>query len=408
MNNKNINEEIEILDGLDDFFATNNNKEDKAKEVEIFEPIKEDVKKEKIDVKEDEPIFSFDDELFKPSEEEVLNVLDEPVVDMEKIKDEEKKEVPFTNFVPDNINMDVKTNETLMKEDVKEEKKEPERYEIPSMDEIFYMDFDKFEQKEEKNESKPEINNVGSVEIKTPTIEPFDQEISIDNQVNEVPSFDQEEDLDKTNFYLDEILEPVSLEEPKEEITVQPKEEVKIEQSAEPDVDPFAIDNSIFDSVNLEPVEPVNNDELEKTNFDINYTLSDQNDNKELENTIDNAFAFDGEDTFNQNLGTNNNDLGETVIIEPVDLKPVEKVEEVVPKEEVKENTNVESNAGLQVVEEKKVVENNATEIQTEVKKEDKVKTKKDGRFFVLILLIVMLLLSFVILLPTIIEKFAI
>ena len=319
MNNKNINEEIEILDGLDDFFATNNNKEDKAKEVEIFEPIKEDVKKEKIDVKEDEPIFSFDDELFKPSEEEVLNVLDEPVVDMEKIKDEEKKEVPFTNFVPDNINMDVKTNETLMKEDVKEEKKEPERYEIPSMDEIFYMDFDKFEQKEEKNESKPEINNVGSVEIKTPTIEPFDQEISIDNQVNEVPSFDQEEDLDKTNFYLDEILEPVSLEEPKEEITVQPKEEVKIEQSVEPDVDPFAIDNSIFDSVNLEPVEPVNNDELEKTNFDINYTLSDQNDNKELENTIDNAFAFDGEDTFNQNLGTNNNDLGETVIIEPVD-----------------------------------------------------------------------------------------
>lgn len=408
MNNKNINEEIEILDGLDDFFATNNNKEDKAKEVEIFEPIKEDVKKEKIDVKEDEPIFSFDDELFKPSEEEVLNVLDEPVVDMEKIKDEEKKEVPFTNFVPDNINMDVKTNETLMKEDVKEEKKEPERYEIPSMDEIFYMDFDKFEQKEEKNESKPEINNVGSVEIKTPTIEPFDQEISIDNQVNEVPSFDQEEDLDKTNFYLDEILEPVSLEEPKEEITVQPKEEVKIEQSVEPDVDPFAIDNSIFDSVNLEPVESVNNDELEKTNFDINYTLSDQNDNKELENTIDNAFAFDGEDTFNQNLGTNNNDLGETVIIEPVDLKPVEKVEEVVPKEEVKENTNVESNAGLQVVEEKKVVENNATEIQTEVKKEDKVKTKKDGRFFVLILLIVMLLLSFVILLPTIIEKFAI
>ena len=408
MNNKNINEEIEILDGLDDFFATNNNKEDKAKEVEIFEPIKEDVKKEKIDVKEDEPIFSFDDELFKPSEEEVLNVLDEPVVDMEKIKDEEKKEVPFTNFVPDNINMDVKTNETLMKEDVKEEKKEPERYEIPSMDEIFYMDFDKFEQKEEKNESKPEINNVGSVEIKTPTIEPFDQEISIDNQVNEVPSFDQEEDLDKTNFYLDEILEPVSLEEPKEEITVQPKEEVKIEQSVEPDVDPFAIDNSIFDSVNLEPVEPVNNDELEKTNFDINYTLSDQNDNKELENTIDNAFAFDGEDTFNQNLGTNNNDLGETVIIEPVDLKPVEKVEEVVPKEEVKENTNVESNAGLQVVEEKKVVENNVTEIQTEVKKEDKVKTKKDGRFFVLILLIVMLLLSFVILLPTIIEKFAI
>ncbi len=408
MNNKNINEEIEILDGLDDFFATNNNKEDKAKEVEIFEPIKEDVKKEKIDVKEDEPIFSFDDELFKPSEEEVLNVLDEPVVDMEKIKDEEKKEVPFTNFVPDNINMDVKTNETLMKEDVKEEKKEPERYEIPSMDEIFYMDFDKFEQKEEKNESKPEINNVGSVEIKTPTIEPFDQEISIDNQVNEVPSFDQEEDLDKTNFYLDEILEPVSLEEPKEEITVQPKEEVKIEQSVEPDIDPFAIDNSIFDSVNLEPVESVNNDELEKTNFDINYTLSDQNDNKELENTIDNAFAFDGEDTFNQNLGTNNNDLGETVIIEPVDLKPVEKVEEVVPKEEVKENTNVESNAGLQVVEEKKVVENNATEIQTEVKKEDKVKTKKDGRFFVLILLIVMLLLSFVILLPTIIEKFAI
>lgn len=408
MNNKNINEEIEILDGLDDFFATNNNKEDKAKEVEIFEPIKEDVKKEKIDVKEDEPIFSFDDELFKPSEEEVLNVLDEPVVDMEKIKDEEKKEVPFTNFVPDNINMDVKTNETLMKEDIKEEKKEPERYEIPSMDEIFYMDFDKFEQKEEKNESKPEINNVGSVEIKTPTIEPFDQEISIDNQVNEVPSFDQEEDLDKTNFYLDEILEPVSLEEPKEEITVQPKEEVKIEQSVEPDVDPFAIDNSIFDSVNLEPVESVNNDELEKTNFDINYTLSDQNDNKELENTIDNAFAFDGEDTFNQNLGTNNNDLGETVIIEPVDLKPVEKVEEVVPKEEVKENTNVGSNAGLQVVEEKKVVENNATEIQTEVKKEDKVKTKKDGRFFVLILLIVMLLLSFVILLPTIIEKFAI
>ena len=149
-------------------------------------------------------------------------------------------------------------------------------------------------------------------------------------------------------------------------------------------------------------MEPVNNDELEKTNFDINYTLSDQNDNKELENTINNAFAFDGEDTFNQNLGTNNNDLGETVIIEPVDLKPVEKVEEV------KENTNVESNAGLQVVEEKKVVENNATEIQTEVKKEDKVKTKKDGRFFVLILLIVMLLLSFVILLPTIIEKFAI
>ena len=67
MNNKNINEEIEILDGLDDFFATNNNKEDKAKEVEIFEPIKEDVKKEKIDVKEDEPIFSFDDELFKSS-----------------------------------------------------------------------------------------------------------------------------------------------------------------------------------------------------------------------------------------------------------------------------------------------------------------------------------------------------
>ena len=408
MNNKNINEEIEILDGLDDFFATNNNKEDKAKEVEIFEPIKEDVKKEKIDVKEDEPIFSFDDELFKPSEEEVLNVLDEPVVDMEKIKDEEKKEVPFTNFVPDNINMDVKTNETLMKEDVKEEKKELERFEIPSMDEIFYMDFDKFEQKEEKNESKPEINNVGSVEIKTPTIEPFDQEISIDNQVNEVPSFDQEEDLDKTNFYLDEILEPVSLEEPKEEITVQPKEEVKIEQSVEPDVDPFAIDNSIFDNVNLEPVESVNNDELEKTNFDINYTLSDQNDNKELENTIDNAFAFDGEDTFNQDLGTNNNDLGETVIIEPVDLKPVGKVEEVVPKEEVKENTNVESNAGLQVVEEKKVVENNATEIQTEVKKEDKVKTKKDGRFFVLILLIVMLLLSFVILLPTIIEKFAI
>ena len=48
MNNKNINEEIEILDGLDDFFSTNNNKEDKAKEVEIFEPIKEDVKKANI------------------------------------------------------------------------------------------------------------------------------------------------------------------------------------------------------------------------------------------------------------------------------------------------------------------------------------------------------------------------
>lgn len=406
MNNKNINEEIEILDGLDEFFAPNNTDNMQIKNNQKNESKTEEVKDEKIEIKDEQPIFSFDEELFKPSEEEVLNVLEEPVVDMEKIKEEKTVEVPFSTFVPDSINMEVKENESLMKNDLKVEKEEPVVNQIPSMDEIFYMDFDKFEQHEEKNEPKPEVKKDDIVEIKDNSIEPFDSEESIAEQVTEIPSFDQEEDLEKTDFYLDEILKPVSLEEPKEETNVAPKEEVKneeikIESNIDKDEDPFSIDTSLFDNVNLEPVEPVYNEELEKTNFDINYTLSDQNTNNELDNTIDSAFTFDVEDNLNQSTELNNDALGETVIIEPVDLKPVEKTEEVAKVENVQNISNTENNNDLKsneenVVEENKVVENTG------------VVNKKDGRFFVLILLIVMLLLSFVILLPTIIEKFAI
>lgn len=384
MDEKKYNDEIEILDGLDDVFSMPENIE-----TTVEEP-------------KEEQSFTFDDELFQPVEEEVLNVLEEPVVDMNKI--EESKPVtdatPFTDFTPDSIEIKNEESSSLMKEPTINVNEEPQKNEIPSMDEIFYMDFDEFEKKEEANNNvinNTEINNIDLVNeeikeepvIEQPVVEtsineePVVNEISIENNEqinNDLNSNANEVDLDKTNFYLDEVLKPVSLEENKQE-------------SSE-----VFTNNQNFDfNVDLEPVK-TEDDSLDKTNFDINYNFADQVDVNNVDNSIDNAFTFENDDIPSNNTtdNVNNNDLGETVIIEPVDLKPVEKVEE-----EKKEEPKPEVPAK---VEEEKKVEETKT-VSTDSKNKEK---KKDGRFFVLILLIVMLLLSFVILLPTIIEKFAI
>lgn len=377
MNEKKYNDEIEILDGLDDFFGMPKNNETK-----------------------EEPSFTFNEELSKPSEEEVLNVLEEPVVDMSKIENENKvnNDTPFTSFVPDNIEMLNQEEPSLMKDSSSTVTETTEKEEIPSMDEIFYMDFDNFGKKDETSDddlqkvdnANDSLNNekIESV-VNQPIIEQNIKEEPIFNEVssnnveqsnNNLSSVPNEvEDLDKTNFYLDDILEPISLEENKQE-----------------DNKSIVNDNIFNSNINLEPLKTETND-LDKTNFDINYTFADQVETNNVDNSIDNAFNFEVEsDLVNNNSNnSNSNNLGKTVIIEPVDLKPVEKDE--VRQEEVKseEPVKVEDDKKF---EETKINSNNQSEMIN----------KKDGRFFVLILLIVMLLLSFVILLPTIIEKFAI
>lgn len=377
MNEKKYNDEIEILDGLDDFFGMPKNNETK-----------------------EEPSFTFNEELSKPSEEEVLNVLEEPVVDMSKIENENKvnNDTPFTSFVPDNIEMLNQEEPSLMKDSSSTVTETTEKEEIPSMDEIFYMDFDNFGKKDETSaddlqkidNANDSLNNekIESV-VNQPIIEQNIKEEPIFNEVssnnveqsnNNLSSVPNEvEDLDKTNFYLDDILEPISLEENKHE-----------------DNKSIVNDNIFNSNINLEPLKTETND-LDKTNFDINYTFADQVETNNVDNSIDNAFNFEVEsDLVNNNSNnSNSNNLGKTVIIEPVDLKPVEKDE--VRQEEVKseEPVKVEDDKKF---EETKINSNNQSEMIN----------KKDGRFFVLILLIVMLLLSFVILLPTIIEKFAI
>lgn len=353
MDEKKYNDEIEILDGLDDLFTTPKEEKEEIKTDNIFEPT-----------------FTFDDELLNSSKDEVFDVLNEPIVDMNKIKEESKviKENPFSTFTPDRITIN-EQSQVVKEPEVKEPVVESIKSQEPTMDEIFYMNFDEETPKVEENVVE-EQNNTNIFDIETSVNEvPVDNVSTVNDSFDdksdsfsvEQPVEEQEVDLEKTNFHLDEVLKPIDLTA---QINV---EEIKAKSNS-----------SLFDeNIKLEPVE-------EKNNFDINYNFAEQNDTKDTTN-LDEAFKFEANETKENNF--DGNKLGETVIIEPVELKPVEKNDNNTDKKE-----------------EPKQEETKALEVVETTKKEPK---KKDGRMLAFILLVVLLLISIIALFPAIIEKFA-
>lgn len=409
MNDPKYNDEIEVLDGLDDILEEEQPKEEI---VETFE-----LNKDKVEVQP------------TPEPEEVLSVLDEQPSNPNIEKQEES---PFTTFVPDSLgDFYTNENETLMQEQPapQEEVKTPTVTETPKMEEIFHFDFDEpTEAKQETADPEPVLPEVKPVEVET-IVEPIEEVQPLIPEVEEkeepvIPLMPVEEvepgvveektpetvESDPVLASFDSVLEPIDIVDSKE-----PEKTEEMNSVTEPEI--------AEEEPKLEEKELSKTDsDLEKTDYNINYDFSDVFANggessSFQQPTIDDAFQFEpsltaltpepseSEASFSDTT-VKEDDLGKTVIIEPVEPKPI--VEEtpqsgsqdkVETKQEVdrkqEEVTPVEGDIKV----EKKEKE--------EKKKSKKEKKKMDGRMIVFIILIVLLLLAFVILLPTILENIA-
>ena len=359
MNDSRYNDEIEVLDGLDDILEEEQPKEEIVEVQPTSEP------------------------------EEVLSVLDEQPSDSNTEKPEES---PITRCVPDSLgDFSTTENESLMKEKTEPEVETPTVTETPKMEEIFHFDFEEpaAAQQETKDPEPilPEVEPVMESEVKP--MEEVEEVMPVEEKEVEMP---KEEDPVLASF--DSVLEPIDIVDTKEPEKEEEKpslvvEEPKLEVSEE-------------------------NTDLEKTDYNINYDFSDvfANNTENSTNqqpTIDDAFQFEPSLTALTPEPTNSEvpfpdttakeeDLGKTVIIEPVEPKPIS--EEPV-ESEVKEEIEPKNEPVINK-------EEKNSEVKEEKKKAKKEKKKMDGRMIVFVVLIILLLLAFVILLPTILENFAI
>lgn len=406
MNDPKYNDEIEVLDGLDDILEEEQPKEEK---IETFE-----LNKDKVEVQP------------TPESEEVLSVLDEQPSNPNIEKQEES---PFTTFVPDSLgDFYTNENESLMQEQPapQEEVKTPIATETPKMEEIFHFDFEEpVEAKQETADPEPVLPEVES--IVEPEVKPIEEVQPIMPQVEEkeepvIPVMPVEEvepavveektpetvEPDPVLASFDSVLEPIDIVDSKE-----PEKTEEMNSVTEPE---------IAEEPKLEEKELSKTDsDLEKTDYNINYDFSDVFANVEESSasqqpTIDDAFQFEPSLTaltpepsegvpFKEEL-QREDDLGKTVIIEPVEPKPI-----------VEETTQSGSQDKVETKQEVDQKQEEVTPVEGDIKvekkeKEEKKKTKKekkkmDGRMIVFIVLIILLLLAFVILLPTILENFA-
>lgn len=409
MNDPKYNDEIEVLDGLDDILEEEQPKEEI---VETFE-----LNKDKVEVQP------------TPEPEEVLSVLDEQPSNPNIEKQEES---PFTTFVPDSLgDFYTNENETLMQEQPapQEEVKTPTVTETPKMEEIFHFDFDEpTEAKQETADPEPVLPEVEPVEVET-IVEPIEEVQPLIPEVEEkeepvIPVMPVEEvepavveektpetvESDPVLASFDSVLEPIDIVDSKE-----PEKTEEMNSVTEPEI--------AEEEPKLEEKELSKTDsDLEKTDYNINYDFSDVFANggessSFQQPTIDDAFQFEpsltaltpepseSEASFSDTT-VKEDDLGKTVIIEPVEPKPI--VEEtpqsgsqdkVETKQEVDQKQEEVTPVEGDIKVEKKEKE--------EKKKSKKEKKKMDGRMIVFIVLIVLLLLAFVILLPTILENIA-
>ncbi len=394
MNDPKYNDEIEVLDGLDDILEEEQPKEEK---IETFESV------------EVQPTPD-------PEPEEVLSVLDEQP---SNLNTEKKEESPFTTFVPDSLgDFYINENESLMQEQPapQEEVETPTVTETPQMEEIFHFDFEEpAEAKQETADPEPVLPEVET--IVEPEVKPIEEEPPVMPQVEEteepvIPVMPVEEvepavveektpetvEPDPVLASFDSVLEPIDIVDSKEPEKTEEEPKIEEKELSKPDSD------------------------LEKTDYNINYNFADVFANggessAEHQPTIDDAFQFEPsltaltpepskEEVPFKEEPQREDDLGKTVIIEPVEPKPtVEETTQSGSQDKVETKQEVD-----QKQEEVAPVEG---DIKVEKKeKEEKKKTKKekkkmDGRMIVFIVLIILLLLAFVILLPTILENFA-
>lgn len=406
MNDPKYNDEIEVLDGLDDILEEEQPKEEK---IETFE-----LNKDKVEVQP------------TPESEEVLSVLDEQPSNPNIEKQEES---PFTTFVPDSLgDFYTNENETLMQEQPapQEEVKTPIATETPKMEEIFHFDFEEpAEAKQETADPEPVLPEVES--IVEPEVKPIEEVQPVMPQVEEkeepvIPVMPVEEvepavveektpetvEPDPVLASFDSVLEPIDIVDSKElEKTEEMNSVTEPEIAEEPKLEEKELSKTDSD--------------LEKTDYNINYDFSDVFANVEESSasqqpTIDDAFQFEpsltaltpepSEEVPFKEEPQREDDLGKTVIIEPVEPKPI-----------VEETTQSGSQDKVETKQEVDQKQEEVTPVEGDIKvekkeKEEKKKTKKekkkmDGRMIVFIVLIILLLLAFVILLPTILENFA-
>lgn len=388
------NDDIEVLDGLDDLFSETNIKtEETVNEVETD--------KVELDVKEES--------------EEVLSVLDdqsvvtspkveEPQVDDLNTKDLNTKEINnkiFSDFVPDSLEPFENTkSESFIKDSVIETKVEPTfNTSTPELEEVFHFDFTDLKEPEE---AKQEVKDLEPAIPKVDSLPEVSEESNNEMvEVEPIVEMKEESEEDPILASFDSVLEPIEITESKEEKTpIEP-----IISDLEPMVEKAEEDKFSVPEVDSD---------LEKTNYDINYNFADAfvTNNKESDAeqpSIDDAFQFEPTLTAleTEKDSVIDNDLGKTVIIEPVEPKEVVSEEATVNgntevKEETTEAVPVENENALTVV------ENKEPEKKEKEKKEKIGKKKPNGRIIVFIVLVVLLLLAFVILLPTILEQFAI
>lgn len=408
MNDPKYNDEIEVLDGLDDILEEEQPKEEK---IETFE-----LNKDKVEVQP------------TPESEEVLSVLDEQPSNPNIEKQEES---PFTTFVPDSLgDFYTNENETLMQEQPapQEEVKTPIATETPKMEEIFHFDFEEpVEAKQETADPEPVLPEVES--IVEPEVKPIEEVQPVMPQVEEkeepvIPVMPVEEvepavveektpetvEPDPVLASFDSVLEPIDIVDSKE-----PEKTEEMNSVTEPEI--AEEEPKIEDKELSKP-----DSDLEKTDYNINYNFADVFANSgessaEHQPTIDDAFQFEPsltaltpepskEEVPFKEEPQREDDLGKTVIIEPVEPKPI-----------VEETTQSGSQDKVETKQEVDQKQEEVTPVEGDIKvekkeKEEKKKTKKekkkmDGRMIVFIVLIILLLLAFVILLPTILENFA-
>lgn len=341
MKDKNYEEEIEILDGLEDLFPETSEKKEQPKEApeEILSVLNEPTVNSfpEVESREEEKIVSTEEP------EEVLSVLSE-----------EKEEIPFTTFTPDTL---------------KEEKEE----EIPSSIEPLNEPEEIAPVEEENSLPLDDSLNLTSIsDFK-------DDESLRETDVEELPVQEEEaKSLDEPqDMYPDVKIGPSDLEP----VDITP---VKQEVEEEPTFD------------HLDTNEPTSTEPI----YDLNYNFVDDFTNGG--GTLDDAFQFEPvveslekeEPQVDPFEVEETSSLDKTVIIEPVEPKQAS-LEPVVQEPEVKEVS----------VEEKQEVKEEKPEKIKQKKEKEK---GKNGRTIIFIILLVILLLAFAVLVPMVLEKFAV
>ena len=340
MSEQKHNDDIEVLDGLDDLFS--------EPTIKPEETVNEE-KTENVVV----------DSIEEP--EEVLSVLDEqsvvtsPKVEEPQVNDLNTKEIeekPFTEFVPDALEPFENTkSETLMKEPVIETKVEPTSNPVtPELEEVFHFDFTDLKEPEE---AKQEVKDLEPAIPKIDSLPEVSEEINHEpEEVEPKVEMKEEPESEPVLASFDSVLEPIEITESKEE--KEPIEPVM------PDLDPV-VEETKAEEISVPEVDS----DLEKTNYDINYNFADtfatNNNESEVEQpSIDDAFQFEPTLTAveSEKSSVMDNDLGKTVIIEPVEPKEVVSEEATVDsntevKEETTEVAPVENENALTVVENK-------------------------------------------------------